>query len=76
MVLVDKFCFCGRLETGGMVVGILGIVGSILLIIGTTVGLVFLGNAYGEDLPPGSSSQDEEHYKTVHATIMGLTTQI
>lgn len=76
MVLLDKFCCCGRLETGGMVVGILGIIGGILAIIGTTVGLVFLGHAYQQELPPGSSHQEEEDFKAIHTGVLGLNTNL
>lgn len=71
MVLVDKFCFCGRLETGGMVVGILGIIGNLLVIIGTTAGLVFIGTNKGQEVPYGASDEEREQHKTIQTTLTG-----
>lgn len=70
MSLVDKFCFCGRLETGGMVVGILGIIGNLLVIILTSIGLVVMGQAYGQDLPPNSTPSETEQYNNVHTLLL------
>lgn len=71
MSMVDKFCFCGKLETGGMVVGILGIIGNILVIIGTIAMLVFVGHAYGIELSPGASQDEREQYESARTVLIG-----
>lgn len=72
MSIVDKFCFCGRLETGGMVVGILGIIGNIIIIIGTIAMLVFVGHAYGIPLDQNATEHDREQYEAAHTILLGL----
>lgn len=72
MTVVDKFCFCGRLETGGIVVGILGIVGNLLVIKESAVLLNALAEIYGGKLSPDSSPEDEEIYKMICSKLTGL----
>lgn len=72
MTLVDQFCFCGRLETGGIIVGILGIVGNLLVIKGSAVLITVLAQIYGEKLKPGSTPEEEEIYNIVCSKVTGL----
>lgn len=42
--MVDSFCGCAKLETGGIVLGILGMIANVCLIIGSLVAVIYVAN--------------------------------
>lgn len=73
MSLVDKFCFCGSLKTGGVIIGVLGIVFNVLIIKGSAILLIVANQMYkDEKLPEDATPFEEDLYHQICSRLMGL----